>query len=48
MARETAHQIGTPLSSIMAWLELIKIDEGNVRQATTEIEKDVQRLGNDY
>ncbi|MBC8321526.1 MAG: HAMP domain-containing histidine kinase [Bacteroidetes bacterium] len=44
MARETAHQIGTPLSSIMAWLELIKIDENNVKQATTEIEKDVQRL----
>ncbi|NQU33742.1 MAG: HAMP domain-containing histidine kinase [Bacteroidetes bacterium] len=44
MARETAHQIGTPLSSIMAWLELIKIDESNVSQATTEIEKDVQRL----
>lgn len=44
MARETAHQIGTPLSSIMAWLELIKIDESNVKQAAGEIEKDVQRL----
>ncbi len=44
MARETAHQIGTPLSSIMAWLELIKIDETNIKQATVEIEKDVQRL----
>ncbi len=44
MARETAHQIGTPLSSIMAWLELIKLDEANVKQAAGEIEKDVERL----
>jgi signal transduction histidine kinase len=44
MARETAHQIGTPLSSIMAWLELLKIDKDNLNQATEEIEKDVQRL----
>ncbi len=44
MARETAHQIGTPLSSIMAWLELLKIDDGNINQATNEIEKDVLRL----
>jgi len=44
MARETAHQIGTPLSSIMAWLELLKIGEGNIDQATDEIEKDVNRL----
>ena len=27
MAKETAHQIGTPLSSILAWLELLKIDK---------------------
>lgn len=44
MARETAHQIGTPLSSIMAWLELLKLDKGNIDQATGEIEKDVKRL----
>lgn len=44
MARETAHQIGTPLSSIMAWLELLKLDKGNIDQAVSEIEKDVQRL----
>lgn len=44
MAKETAHQIGTPLSSIMAWLELLKLDESNLEQATGEIEKDVQRL----
>ncbi len=44
MARETAHQIGTPLSSIMAWMELLKMDETNHKQAAEEIEKDVKRL----
>jgi signal transduction histidine kinase len=44
MAKETAHQIGTPLSSIMAWLELLKMDESNAKQAASEIEKDVNRL----
>lgn len=44
MAKETAHQIGTPLSSIMAWLELIKHDESNIHKAAGEIEKDVLRL----
>lgn len=44
MAKETAHQIGTPLSSIMAWLELLKMDESNAKQAAGEIEKDVNRL----
>jgi signal transduction histidine kinase len=44
MARETAHQIGTPLSSIMAWIELLKMDSNNIEQATHEIEKDIHRL----
>jgi len=44
MAKETAHQIGTPLSSIMAWVELIKMDESNAKQAAEEITKDVKRL----
>ncbi len=44
MAKETAHQIGTPLSSILAWVELIKMDETNAKQATGEITKDVKRL----
>lgn len=43
MAKETAHQIGTPLSSLMGWLELLKIE--NIPQSTLqEIEKDVVRL----
>ncbi len=43
MSKETAHQIGTPLSSIMAWLELLKMK--NIEdEAIVEIEKDVDRL----
>lgn len=43
MAKETAHQIGTPLSSLLGWIEIMKAD--NVDETTvTEIEKDVQRL----
>jgi len=44
MAKETAHQIGTPLSSIMAWMELLKMGEGTAEQAADEIEKDIKRL----
>jgi two-component system, sporulation sensor kinase D len=44
MAKETAHQIGTPLSSIMAWMELLKMGEGSTNQAADEIEKDIGRL----
>ena len=44
MAKETAHQIGTPLSSILAWVELIRMDEKNAKQASEEITKDVKRL----
>ena len=43
MAKETAHQIGTPLSSLIGWLEILKLD--NVEESTTiEIEKDIERL----
>lgn len=43
MAKETAHQIGTPLSSLIGWLEIMKAD--NVDETTvTEIEKDIIRL----
>ena len=43
MSKETAHQLGTPLSSIMAWLELLKMKGQNLEEVT-EIEKDVKRL----
>jgi len=43
MAKETAHQIGTPLSSLIGWVELLKSE--NVEESTTfEIEKDIERL----
>ena len=43
MAKETAHQIGTPLSSLIGWLEIMKAD--NVDETTvSEIEKDINRL----
>lgn len=44
MAKETAHQIGTPLSSLIGWLEYLKA-EGTVTESTLmEIEKDIVRL----
>ena len=43
MAKETAHQIGTPLSSLIGWVEILKTEEID-QSITTEIEKDVERL----
>ena len=43
MAKETAHQIGTPLSSLIGWIELIKNKSKNTPYIN-EIEKDVNRL----
>jgi len=43
MAKETAHQIGTPLSSLIGWTEILK--EENVNKSyILEIEKDIERL----
>jgi signal transduction histidine kinase len=43
MAKETAHQLGTPLSSLMAWLEIIKAD-GVPESSIIEMNKDINRL----
>ncbi|WP_353166264.1 sensor histidine kinase [Empedobacter brevis] len=43
MAKETAHQIGTPLSSLMGWVELLKLEDID-QTSVVEIEKDVDRL----
>jgi len=46
MAKETAHQLGTPLSSLMGWIQLLKercADE-RTRDTVREMEKDVLRL----
>jgi len=43
MAKETAHQIGTPLSSLIGWLEIMKANNYD-ETIISEIEKDIQRL----
>ena len=45
LAKETAHQLGTPMSSLMAWVEYMRSDPDQYDSSITdEIEKDVQRL----
>lgn len=45
MAKETAHQLGTPLSSIIGWVEYLRSkEESGVSKIADELEKDVQRL----
>ena len=47
MAKETAHQLGTPITAIMSWLETIKEipeDPELVRTTAQEMEKDVDKL----
>ena len=43
MAKETAHQLGTPLSSLMAWVQLLE-SQGVDSSVTIEMQKDVDRL----
>ncbi len=43
MAKETAHQIGTPLSSLVGWNEILKVEHVNP-EYIMEIDKDIQRL----
>ena len=43
MAKETAHQIGTPLSSLVGWAEILKSENVNP-DYIHEIEKDIERL----
>ncbi|MBS1495764.1 MAG: HAMP domain-containing histidine kinase [Bacteroidetes bacterium] len=43
MAKETAHQLGTPLSSLQGWVEMLKEKEGN-EKIGIEMNKDVERL----
>ena len=47
MAKEAAHQLGTPLSSLLAWLEILNINRGNpdsVSDTVAEMQNDVDRL----
>lgn len=43
MAKETAHQLGTPLSSLMAWVELLRM-QGVEESSLIEMDKDIRRL----
>ncbi|NNF59205.1 MAG: HAMP domain-containing histidine kinase [Rhodothermaceae bacterium] len=47
MAKEAAHQLGTPLSSMIGWIELLRLQhEGDAEAETVaaELERDVERL----
>lgn len=44
LAKETAHQIGTPLSSMIGWVEIMKLDESRNDDGLVEINKDINRL----
>ncbi|MEX0639061.1 MAG: HAMP domain-containing sensor histidine kinase [Balneolaceae bacterium] len=47
MAKEAAHQLGTPISSLYGWLELLRersSDEGATKELVGEIENDIARL----
>lgn len=43
MAKETAHQLGTPLSSLQGWVEMLRDNNAN-EKIVVEMEKDVNRL----
>jgi len=46
LSKETAHQLGTPLSSLMGWIELLRQEETNHQtgQIVEEMDRDLQRL----
>jgi signal transduction histidine kinase len=44
MARETAHQLGTPLSSLLGWIELLRSRSGQKNDYLEKMEMDVKRL----
>ncbi|MDE6637521.1 MAG: HAMP domain-containing histidine kinase [Muribaculaceae bacterium] len=43
LSKETAHQLGTPISSLMAWSQYLEAS-GTDKEVTSEIDKDVKRL----
>jgi len=46
MSRETAHQLGTPISSLMGWVELLNEKEQNLKKIIPEMKSDIKRLEN--
>jgi len=43
LSKETAHQLGTPISSLLAWLEMMKLKSSD-KDMLVELEKDIKRL----
>lgn len=47
MAKETAHQLGTPLTSLLGWIENLKLlypDDENIKMMSSEMHKDLEML----
>jgi len=45
MSKETAHQLGTPISSLMAWMDVIEAQDGQMsEEVRQEIQNDIKRL----
>lgn len=44
LAKETAHQLGTPISSLMGWLEMVRMKLGNDDEIAREMDIDIKRL----
>jgi signal transduction histidine kinase len=44
LAKETAHQLGTPISSLMAWVEYLRTDDNFDSSIGDEMDKDIKRL----
>ncbi len=44
LAKETAHQLGTPISSLMGWLEMVRMKLGDDDEITREMDIDIKRL----
>ena len=44
LSRETAHQLGTPVSALLGWLDYLKQERTNLEKILPEIESDIDRL----
>ena len=44
LSRETAHQLGTPVSALLGWLDHLKNDSSSIREIIPELESDIERL----
>ena len=44
LSRETAHQLGTPVSALLGWLDYLKNDNSSIEKILPEMESDIERL----